>query len=160
MGASCRFFWWQGLPWALKAELQPKIEQLEKGTNVVPVFSSFSLKLFLEEGCLQAQTSPVTLGRECGMWKGGVTVCFYSPSLWTNRSAVTNTPDPCNAAISQELHSLVGHFEALSHGWCWEQTKCWDFELDASLLTSALCFLPSGKKMLWISGQTVVLLGN
>lgn len=31
-------------------------------------------------------------------------VCFYSPSLCTNRSVVTNTPDPFNAAVSQELN--------------------------------------------------------
>lgn len=109
------------------------------------LFSLFS-ETFPGRRCSQAQTSLVTLGRERGMWKGGWTVCFYSPSLWTNRSAVTNTPDPFNDAISQELCSSVGQFETLSHGWHWEQDKCWDYELDAILLTSALCSLLFGKK--------------
>lgn len=50
MGTSCRFCWWQGFLWALKADLQPKMEHLERWTNIVPAFSPFSLKLFLEEG--------------------------------------------------------------------------------------------------------------
>lgn len=63
---------------------------------------------------------------------------------------MTNTPDPFNAAISQELdghlHSSVGQPEVLSHGGCWGQDKCWYFELDAILLTSALCSLLSEEK--------------
>lgn len=132
-----------------------------EGNKCSPCLFFLFSEIFPGRRCLQAQTSPVALGRECGMWKGRWTVCFYFPSLWT-RSAVTNTPDPLNAAISQELHRLVGQFEALSHGWCREQTRCWDFELDAILLTSASCCL--GKKnqrvWCWVSSQTVVLLGH
>lgn len=139
-----------GISLGLESWVATKDRAAWEGNKHTPyLFSLFSVT-FAGRRCLQAQTSPVTLGREHGMWKGGWTVCFYSPSLWTNRSAVTNTPDPFNAAISQELdghlHSSVGQSEVLSHGWCWGQDKCWDFELDAILLTSALCSLLSGKK--------------
>jgi len=47
-------------------------------------------------------------------------VCFYSSRLCTHTSVVTNTPDPFNAAVSQELsvplHNSVELAQALSRG--------------------------------------------
>lgn len=81
-------------------------------------------------------------------------VCFYSPSLCTNRTVVTNRADPFNAAVSQELnvhlHSLVEPAQStnmwmiLGVAQVQKLALCWDFELDAILLTSALCSLLSG----------------